>query len=370
MKTLQKNIPVSEPCLNGNEEKYLADCVQSGWVSSLGKYITTFEQNFADFCGVKHGVAVSNGTVALHLALAALGIGAGDEVITPTLSFIATANAVYYTNAKVVFADCEAETWNIDPAEIEKKITPHTKAIIPVHLYGHPANMDPILETAARHHLTVIEDAAEAHGAKYKGKRVGSLGKLGAFSFYGNKIITTGEGGIVVTDDDALAERMRFLRDHAMSAEKRYWHTEIGFNYRMTNLQAALGVAQMEQIDTFIARKRQIADRYSANLADLKNITLPPQADWAESVYWMYSILLNADFPLSRDEFLKQLKAAGVDNRPFFYPIHQMPPYVADTGRYPVADDLSRRGLNLPSAVTLTDAQVDSICEIIHSLAR
>jgi perosamine synthetase len=370
MTKLVKTIPVSEPCLNGNEQKYLTECVQSGWVSSLGKYITAFEQGFADFCGVKHGVAVSNGTVALHLALAALGIGAGDEVITPTLSFIATANAVHYTNAKVIFADSEAATWNIDPAEIEKKITPHTKAIIPVHLYGHPADMDPILEIAERHHLVVLEDAAEAHGAQYKGKRVGSLGKLGAFSFYGNKIITTGEGGIVVTDDDELAERMRFLRDHAMSPEKRYWHTEIGFNYRMTNLQAALGVAQMEQIETFIARKHQIAARYSANLSDLANITLPPQAAWATSVYWMYSILLKPGFPLSRDEFLSQLKAAGVDNRPFFYPIHQMPPYAGDTGLYPVADDLSRRGLNLPSAVTLTDAQIDSICEIIRSLAR
>jgi perosamine synthetase len=370
MKTLPKSIPVSEPCLNGNEQKYLTDCVQSGWVSSLGKYITTFEQGFADFCGVKHGVAVSNGTTALHLALAALGIVAGDEVIIPTLSFIATANAVHYTNAKVVFADSEPETWNIDPVEIEKKITTRTKVIVPVHLYGHPANMDPILEIAKRHHLVVLEDAAEAHGALYKGKRVGSLGKLGAFSFYGNKIITTGEGGIVVTDDDELDQRMRFLRDHAMSTEKRYWHTEIGFNCRMTNLQAALGVAQLEQIETFIARKQQIAARYSANLSDLTNITLPPQATWAKSVYWMYSILLNSDFPLSRDEFLGQLKAAGVDNRPFFYSIHQMPPYAGDTGLFPVADDLSRRGLNLPSAVTLTDAQIDSICEIIHDLAR
>lgn len=373
MPNSERIIPVSEPCLNGNEMKYLEDCVTSGWVSSLGKYITTFEQNFADFCGVKHGVAVSNGTVALHLVLAALGIGTGDEVIVPTLSFIATANAVHYTNARVVFADSEAETWNIDPKGIEKKITASTKAIIPVHLYGHPADMDPILDIAHRHHLLVIEDAAEAHGALYKGKRVGSLGDAGAFSFYGNKIITTGEGGIITTDDDKLDARLRFLRDHAMAAEKRYWHTEIGFNYRMTNMQAALGVAQMERIETFIARKRQIAARYSANLADLTTVTLPPEASWAKSVYWMYSFLLNPDFPLSRDEFLRQLRAAGVDNRPFFYPIHQMPPYLesgANTDAFPVADDLSRRGLNLPSAVTLTDAEIDFICLVIHNLAR
>jgi perosamine synthetase len=370
MKNLAKMIPVSEPCLNGNEMKYLEDCVRSGWVSSLGKYITTFEQGFADFCGVKHSVAVSNGTVALHLALVALGIGPGDEVITPTLSFIATANAVHYTNAEVVFADCERETWNIDPNDIEKRITARTKAIIPVHLYGHPADMDPILDIARKHNLLVIEDASEAHGALYKGKCVGSLGKAGTFSFYGNKIITTGEGGIVTTDDDELDTKLRFLRDHAMSAEKRYWHNEIGFNYRMTNLQAALGVAQMEQIEKFIERKRQIAARYILNLQDLSNITLPPEADWAHSVYWMFSILLNPDFPMPRDEFLKQLKAAGVDNRPFFYPIHQMPPYAGDNGTFPIADDLSKHGLNLPSAVTLSDAEIDSICEIIHSLAR
>ena len=365
-----KMIPVSEPCLRGNETKYLLDCVQSGWVSSLGKYITMFEKNFAEFCGVKHGIAVSNGTTALHLALATLGIGAGDEVIVPTLSFIATANAVHYTNARVVFADSESETWNIDPREIEKKITSRTKAIIPVHLYGHSADMDPILEIAKKHNLIVIEDAAEAHGAIYKGKRVGSFGQMGTFSFYGNKIITTGEGGIITTDDDELDNRLRFLRDHAMAPEKRYWHTEVGFNYRMTNIQAALGVAQMEQVEEFIERKRQIAERYISGLSGLSNITLPPQASWAKSVYWMFSILLNPEFPLSRDEFLLQLKAAGVDNRPFFYPIHEMPPYASDSGSFPVAEDLSRRGLNLPSAVTLTNEEIDSICQIIRSLAK
>jgi perosamine synthetase len=365
-----KTIPISEPCLHGNEAKYLLDCVQSGWVSSLGKYITIFEQGFADFCGVKHGIAVSNGTVALHLALAALGIGAGDEVIVPTLSFIATANAVHYTNAKPVFADCESKTWNIDPLEIEKKITSRTRVIIPVHLYGHPADMDAILAIAKKHNLIVIEDAAEAHGALYKGKRVGSFGKMGAFSFYGNKIITTGEGGMITTDDDELANRLRFLRDHAMSPEKRYWHTEIGFNYRMTNMQAALGAAQMEQVEEFIERKRQIAQRYITGLSGISNITLPPEAAWAKSVYWMFSILLNPQFPLSRDEFLRQLKAAGVDNRPFFYPIHEMPPYAGTPGDFPVAEDLSRRGLNLPSAVTLSDADIDTICRIIRTLSK
>lgn len=365
-----KTIPISEPCLNGNEAKYLLDCVQTGWVSSLGKYISTFEDEFAAFCGVKHGIAVSNGTVALHLALAALGIGDGDEVIVPTLTFIATANAVHYTNAKVVFADCEPETWNISPKDIERKITPRTKAIIPVHLYGHPADMDPILAIAQKYNLFVIEDAAEAHGALYKGKRVGSLGKMGTFSFYGNKIITTGEGGLITTDDDELDRHLRFLRDHAMSTDKRYWHTEVGFNYRMTNLQAALGVAQMERVEEFIERKRQIAKRYMAGLSGLSNITLPPEASWAKNVYWMFSILLNPQFPLSRDEFITKLKTAGVDNRPFFYPIHEMPPYAGTKEVFPIAEDLSKRGLNLPSAVTLTENEIDTICEIIRDLAE
>ena len=364
---VHKNIPVSEPCLDGNEMKYLTDCLQSGWVSSLGKYITTFEQKYAEFCGVKYAVAVSNGTTALHLALAALGIGAGDEVIVPTLSFIATANAVRYTNATVVFADSEAETWNIDPADVARKITSHTKAIIPVHIYGHPANMQPILDLAKKHNLAVIEDAAEAHGALYKGKRVGSLGLVGSFSFYGNKIITTGEGGILTTDDDALANRLRFLRDHAMDPNKRYWHTEVGYNYRMTNMQAALGVAQMERIEEFITRKRKIAELYAEGLKDIPSVTLPPEAAWATNVYWMFSILLNPDFPIQRDEFLKRLKEQGIDNRPFFYPIHQMPPYVTENRYFPVADDLSQRGLNLPSAVTLTDEEIAYITQTIRS---
>lgn len=362
-------IPVSEPCLDGNETKYLMDCIQSGWISSLGKYINEFETRFASFCGVKHGVAVSNGTTALHLAMVALGIGPGDEVIVPTLSFIATANAVYYTGAKVVFADSEPLTWNIDPADVARKITPRTKAIIPVHLYGHPANMQPILELAGQHNIFVIEDAAEAHGAFYKGKRVGSLGKVGTFSFYGNKIITTGEGGILTTDDSSLAEKLRFLRDHAMSPEKRYWHTEVGYNYRMTNMQAAVGVAQMERIEEFISKKRHIAEKYAEGLAGISSITLPPEADWARSVYWMYSILLKEDFSLRRDEFLKQLKELGIDNRPFFYPIHQMPPYQGSGTDFPIADNLSRRGLNLPSAVTLTDSDIARITQTIRKLS-
>jgi perosamine synthetase len=365
MSQKDKFIPVSEPLLDGNELAYVSDCIRSGWVSSLGKYIPEFELRFAQFCGVKHGIAVSNGTTALHLALVSLGIGAGDEVIVPTLTFIATANAVYYTGATPVFADSEARTWNIDPADVARRITPRTKAIIPVHVYGHPVDMHPILELARQHNLWVIEDAAEAHGARYLNKRVGSLGKVGVFSFYGNKIITTGEGGLLTTDDDELAERARFLRDHAMSPDKRYWHTEIGYNYRMTNIQAAMGVAQMEKIEEYVERKRNIARTYNEALQGISGICLPPEAPWATSVYWMYSILVDATYPLSRDELMAVLRSRNIDSRPFFYPIHTQPPY--NTGEeLPIAADLSRQGINLPSAVTLSQEDIARIAAVIR----
>ena len=361
----EKFIPVSEPLLAGNELAYVTDCIRSGWVSSLGKYILEFEHQFAQFCGVKQGIAVSNGTTALHLALVTLGIGPGDEVIVPTLTFIATANAVHYTGAKPVFADSEPQTWNMDAEDVARCITPRTKAIIPVHVYGHPVNMGPILDLAAQHNLFVIEDAAEAHGARYQNKRVGSLGKMGVFSFYGNKIITTGEGGMITTDDDVLAERARFLRDHAMSPNKRYWHTEIGFNYRMTNIQAAMGVAQMEKIEEYVERKRKIASSYNQALQGIPGISLPPEAAWATSVYWMYSILVDAPYQLSRDELMKALRTHNIDSRPFFYPIHTQPPYHT-LDSLPVAERLSRLGINLPSAVTITEADIARIAAVIR----
>jgi perosamine synthetase len=276
-----KFIPVAEPLLDGNELAYVSDCITSGWVSSIGDYIPRLERDFACFCGVKHAIAASNGTTALHLALAVLGIGPGMEVIVPTLTFIATANVVHYTGATPIFADSDPRTGNLDPADVARKITPATRAIIPVHLYGHPADMDAISALARAHNLAVIEDAAEAHGAEYKGRRVGALGQLAAFSFYGNKIITTGEGGMITTDDDALAAQARSLRDHGMSPTRRYWHPVIGYNYRLTNLQAALGVAQMERIVEFIARKRAIAALYQQYLADLPGLALPVEESWA-----------------------------------------------------------------------------------------
>ncbi len=364
MTTKKITIPVAEPQFGQNELAYVTDCIKTGWVSSKGKYVSRFEHAFAEFCGTKHGVACFNGTIALHLVLAALNIGVGDEVIVPTLTFVATANAVAYTGAKPVFVDSEPETWCISPAGIEAAITSRTKAIIPVHLYGHPADMDSIKEIAKKHNLIIIEDAAEAHGATYKGLPVGSLGDAAIFSFMANKIITTGEGGIVVTDDKAFAERCLFLENHARNPESPYWHTEIGFNYRMTNLQAALGVAQLEQIEKFIAVRRKNAAYYMARLDNIEGLTMPPNKDWADSVYWMFAPLIEPEFCCDRDMVMLKLREKGIESRPFFSPIHHMPMY--NTGQsLPIAEQLSATGINLPSGTTLTSEQIDFVCDVL-----
>lgn len=362
-------IPVYQPTLGRLEEEYVVDAVRSGWISSLGAYVTRFEEEFAAFCGTAHGVSVSNGTVAIHLALHALGIGPGDEVIVPALTFVATANAVHYTGARPVFADVDPLTWCIDAGDVERLITPATRAIIPVHLYGHPAPMHDLLEIARRHDLSVVEDAAEAHGAEIDGRRVGSFGHLATFSFYANKIITTGEGGMVTTDDAALDARCRKLRDHAMPPERRYWHDEVGFNYRMTNLQAAVGAAQMTRIAAVIQRKREIAQLYCTLLADTAGLSLPAELPGYTNVYWMVSLLLDKRFPLTRDELMAALRSRGIDSRPFFHPLDTLPPYAAAQPRA-TSLNLSQRGLNLPSAPSLRDEQVAYICRTISELAH
>jgi perosamine synthetase len=362
-------IPVYQPTLGAFEEELVLDALRSGWISSLGKYVGRFEQAFAAFCGVAEGISVANGTVALHLALHALGIGPGDEVIVPALTFVASANAVRYTGATPIFADVDPTTWTIEPCEIEQHITPATKAIMPVHLYGHPAAMQRLNALAEHHGLLVIEDAAEAHGAAIHGQRMGGWGRIAAFSFYANKIVTTGEGGMLTTNDSALAVRCRMLRDHAMPPERRYWHEEVGFNYRMTNLQAAVGVAQMGRIDEFINRKRQIAQSYQAGLAGLPGVTLPVELPDCCHVYWMYSILIGDDFPLRRDEVMIALRQRGIDSRPFFHPLDTLPPYRTATPR-PVALRLSQQGINLPSSPTLRDEQVAYICQTLWELHR
>ena len=364
------HLPVAEPSFDDKELQYVSECVLTGWISSAGKFVRQFEEAMADFCDSDYAVSTSSGTTALHLALLALEIGEGDEVIVPSLTFIATANAVTYTGAKSVFVDSEPETWNIDPEKIEKAITPRTKAIIPVHLYGHPADMDPIMEIASRHGLAVIEDAAEAHGARYKDRSVGGIADAGIFSFYGNKIITTGEGGMVVTDKADLADRMRILRDHGMSSDRRYWHTEIGYNYRLTNLQAAVGVAQMEKVADILKAKKRIARLYDKGLGNVEGISLPPRAPWASSVCWLYSILVDEEvLDGGRDKLMSELTQCDIETRPFFTPVHLQPMY--NTGQtLPVAEHLAKSGVSLPSAVGLRTEEINRVVNTIASINR
>ncbi|MFH1333564.1 MAG: DegT/DnrJ/EryC1/StrS family aminotransferase [archaeon] len=365
-------IPVCEPTLNGKELEYATECIKTNWISSNGKYIKEFEEEFAEYCGTKHGIACSNGTIAVHLALAALGISREDEVIVPTFTMIGSVNPVIYCGATPVFVDAEPDTWNINVSKLEEKITKKTKAILPVHIYGHPVDMDPLLELADKYKLTVIEDAAEAHGAEYKGKKVGSLGDMGCFSFYANKIITTGEGGMVVTNNDQLASRLRLLKDQAYGTP-RFIHHEVGFNYRMTNIQAAIGLAQLEQIDTFIEARRDHAHKYNAQLKNVKGITLPTEKDWAKNVYWMYGILIEDSFGISKNETMKKLKDLGIDTRSFFLPMHQQPVYTKmgiPCETLPISEELFKKGLYLPSSSSLTDEQINTVVEGIKAVKK
>ena len=354
---------MAKPDIGEEEVANVTEAVKSGWVSSKGPFIERFENRFSSYIGVKHAIAASNGTVALHLALTALGVGRGHEVLVPSLTFIAAANAVTYTGAKPVFLDSHPDYWCIDPEAIKKSITDKTKAIVLVHLYGHPCDINHILEIARGKNLYVVEDCAEAHGAEYKGKRVGSFGDVSCFSFYGNKIITTGEGGMCLTNNEELAEKMRILKDHGMNPKKRYWHDVIGFNYRMTNLQAALGVAQLEKIERLIDRKREIAKTYKEILGQTDSVIVAPEMSWAKNTYWFYCILVNSKV---RDKLIVHLDQDGIETRPFFYPIHTLPPYSHGL-KLPVAEQLSARGLNLPSGPRITE---DEICEVSSAIRK
>ncbi len=359
-------IPVYEPWIGREELSRVTRCVKSGWISSIGEEIREFEARFAALCERRFGVACSNGTAALHLALAALGIGVGDEVIVPALTFVATANAVRYTGATPVFADADPRTWNLDPASVERRMTRKTRAIIAVHLYGQPADLAPLAAIARRSGAYLVEDAAEAHGARYRGKPVGAFGALACFSFYGNKMITTGEGGMVVTSNRRLDARLRLLRDHAMSPRRRYYHAEIGFNYRMTTLQAAIGLAQLDRFPRILERKRRLARWYRRGLAGLP-LDLPPAAPDSENVHWMFSVVLRPEVRLDREALGHRLLERGIDWRPFFVPIPDLPPY-RDGRRYPVAARLGARGMNLPSGPRLTERQVRDICDALTDL--
>lgn len=362
-------IPVCEPTLNGNELKYVQQAVETNWISSAGSFIHEFEARFADKCGARYGIACANGTVAMHLALATLGLEPGDEVIIPTFTMIATINAVTYCGATPVLVDNEPNYWQMDVEQVAAKITPRTKAIVPVHIYGHPVDMDPLMELARQHGITVIEDAAESHGAEYKGRRTGSLGDAAGFSFYGNKIITTGEGGMITTNNREIAKLAWNLRDHAFSTERHFWHKFVGFNYRMTNLQAAVGLGQVEQLDQFVEARRQHAFDYNARLAGIPGITTPPEAEWAKNVYWMYGILVDkAQYGMSRDELRRVLADNGIETRTFFIPMHCQPIYwnAYKGQRYPVAEALCRDGFYLPSASSLAPEEIRYITDVIR----
>jgi perosamine synthetase len=365
-------IAVAGTDLGGNERKYLNECVSSNWISSQGEFVERFEEAFAAAVGCRRGVACSSGTSALHLALSALGIGEGDEVIVPAFTMIATANAVRYTGAEPVLVDAEPETWNIDASRIEDRITPRTRAIVVAHIYGHPADMDTIAEVARRHGLYLVEDAAEAPGATYLGRPVGALGDVAAFSFYANKIVSTGEGGMVTTNDPRIAEAARRLRDHAFSDERHFWHAYLGYNYRMSNLQAAVGLAQTERFDELVARRRANQRRYGARLAHIAGLRLPAERAGVRSVYWMYGLLVDESFGMSRDELRLWLAGRGVETRTFFIPIHLQPIYFErfQAERFPVAESLCQQGLYLPSGPRLTDEQIEYVARQIKNVPR
>lgn len=364
-------VPVNEPIITAEAKHNVEEALETGWVSSAGPFIEAFEKAFAERIGVKHAITTTSGTTALHLALAALGIGQGDEVIVPDFTMIASPFAVLYTGATPIFVDCERETFAIDPAKIEAALTPRTKAIMPVHLFGHPADMDPIRAIADKHHLAILEDAAEAHGAMYRGKCCGALGDIAAFSFYGNKIITTGEGGMVVTNSDLLADKARTLKDLSHTPGKRFTHSALGYNYRMTNMQAGLGLGQLLHLDEFILKKQWMADAYAARLGKISGLRLPVTKSWAKNVYWMEAILVEDDCGMSRDDLRKQLLERGVDTREFFTSCAAQPA-IRDLcpiqGPFPVTEELARRGFYLPSGLALTEEQVAYVCDCVEEI--
>lgn len=401
-------IPVNEPLMAKNALKYISECIETGWISSAGSYINKFEEKFAEYLGVKYAITTTSGTTALHLAVGSLGIGQDDEVIIPALTMIAVPYAILYTGALPALVDVDSEIFNINPEKIvdfidrKCKHNPHTKqlidktsdrvvkAIMPVHLYGHPCPMDEIMDIAKKYNLYVIEDAAEAHGALYFSNRLkakenktpkenlktavkaGTIGDVGCFSFYANKIITTGEGGMVVTNSQKIAEKARRLKDLAHSPKKRFFHTELAFNYRMTNMQAAVGVAQMEEIERFLGIKRKMTDKYKELLGNIEGLTLPVEKSWARSVYWMYSVLVEKNFGISRDDFMQKLRKEDIDTRTFFIPVNKQPLFrdneLYKSNSFPVAQELSEKGLYLPSGLALTEEQIIKVCSAIKKI--
>jgi perosamine synthetase len=368
-------IPVNEPILNGNEKKFLSECIDTGWISSEGPFVRKFEEHFSNQLERRFGIAVANGTAALDLAVSAINIGCGDEVILPAFTIISCINQIVRAGAKPVLVDQNPLTWNMEVNSIEAKITPRTKAIMVVHTYGLPADMDPILTLATIHGLSIIEDAAEAHGQSYRGQPCGSFGDISTFSFYPNKLITTGEGGMIVTDNEKIAAECRSLRNLCFEPEKRFVHKRLGWNARMTNLQAALGLAQLERIDEFIERKRRMGHRYTKLFSGIPGIELPlARTEYAENIFWVYGIVLKDEVPFDAIEAMKRLKTKGVGTRPFFWPMHKQPVFQGSDlfvgESYPVSERLGLRGFYVPSGLALTDSQMESVAEALSQVMR
>lgn len=358
-------IPVAEPHVTERDIELVNEALTSGWISSAGKFLDLFEERWADYCGMPHGIAVSNGSVALDVAVSLLDLKPGDEVIMPTFTIVSPAQSVVRAGGVPVLVDSDQRTWQMDATRIEARITTKTRAIVVVHIYGHPADMDPILDIARRHNLIVVEDAAEVHGAEYKGKRCGGLGDISTFSFYANKLVTTGEGGMVLVRTPEVAERARSLRNLCFQKKQRFLHTELGYNFRLTNLQAALGVGQIERMDQIVARKRSIAARYHELLADMDGIVLPVEEAWAQSVYWVYGVVLDNETGLTALQLSEKLQQHGVETRPFFLGMHEQPVFqqmgLFCGEQYPVAERLARQGLYIPSGLTISDQQINDV---------
>ena len=374
-------IPVNEPVIGVRDQEYVLECLQSGWVSSAGKFIETFESTWAQYCDRQHGVTTSSGTSALQTSLACLDLKPGDEVIIPTFTIISCALAVIYNGGTPILVDADPETWCMNVDQIEDRITKRTRAIMAVHIYGHPVDMDPLLQIAEQNDLAVIEDAAEAHGAEYlsghneqeqEWVRCGSMGTMSIFSFYANKLVTSGEGGMIVTNDSYLASKARNIRNLCFEPEQRFLHNDLGHNFRMTNMQAALGLAQAERIQETVNWKRQMGQRYTEHLSDIKALQLPIERYWSRQVYWMYGILLDKSHDMNANELADKLSGLGIQTRPFFLGMHAQPALqnlgLFQNEDYPVADHLSSNGLYLPSGLALTELQLEQVCDALHKL--
>ena len=366
-------IPVNEPLLDGNEKKYLNECIETGWISSEGPFVKRFEKKLSERVDRKYGIAVCNGSAALDIAVKALGIGEGDEVILPTFTIISCAAAIVRARAIPVVVDCDPLTWNMNIAQIEDKITKRTKAIMVVHIYGLPVEMDKVLSIAEKYGLMIIEDAAEMHGQTYMGKPCGSFGDISTFSFYPNKLVTAGEGGMIVTNDEKLAEHCRSLRNLCFLPQKRFLHEDIGWNYRISNIQAAVGLAQLERLDEFISRKRKIGTMYTELLSGVKELQLPiKKTNYAENIYWVFAIVLNDEININAEEIMELLKERRIGTRPFFYPMHKQPVFkkmgLFKNEKYPISERIAKQGFYIPCGLALKDDQIYVVADVLKSI--